>query len=88
MGKTHQNPKKTTQPKSETNELATRKNINSINRKQTASMQSSTQTRIDPWKSVMGYSLQFQHRNAPAISIQNSPIDSVRTLVHKQPQDQ
>jgi hypothetical protein len=35
MGKAHQNQKKTAQPKSETNALATRKKINIINRKQT-----------------------------------------------------
>jgi hypothetical protein len=31
--------------------------------------------------------LQFQHRNPPALSIQDSPIYSERTSVHKQPQD-
>jgi hypothetical protein len=32
-------------------------------------------------------SLQFQHRNPPALSIQDSPIHSERTLVHKQSQN-
>jgi hypothetical protein len=35
MGKAHQIQKKTAQPESETNALATRKKINTINRKQT-----------------------------------------------------
>jgi hypothetical protein len=60
MGKAHQIQKKTAQPKSETNALATRK-INTINRKQTPSIQSSTQTHMDLWNSAMGDSLQFQH---------------------------
>jgi hypothetical protein len=42
MGKAHQNQKKTAQPKSETNELATWKKINT--RKQTPPVQSSTPT--------------------------------------------
>jgi hypothetical protein len=80
MGKARQNKKKTAQPKSKTNALANRK-INTINRKQT-SIQNSTQTHTDLWKSE---SLQFHHRNPPSLSIQNSPIHSERTLVHKQP---
>jgi hypothetical protein len=32
----------------------------------------------------MGDGLQFQHRNPPALSIQESPIHSERTLEHKQ----
>jgi hypothetical protein len=71
--------------KSETNELATQK-INTINRKQTPPIQSSTQTHMEPWNSAMGDSLQFQYQNPPALSIQDSPIHSERTLVHKQPQ--
>jgi hypothetical protein len=35
MGKAHQNQRKTAQPKSETNAIATQKKINTINRKQT-----------------------------------------------------
>jgi hypothetical protein len=86
MGKAHQIQKKTAQPKSEANELATQK-INIINRKQTAPTQSSTQTHMDLWNSAMEDSLQFQHRNLPALSIKHSPIHSERTLLRKQPQD-
>jgi hypothetical protein len=85
MGKAHQNQKNTAQPKSETNAEATK--INTIIRKQTPPVQSSTQTHIDLWNSAMGDSLQFQHQNHPALSIQGSPIYSERTLVHKQSQD-
>jgi hypothetical protein len=49
---------------------------------QTPPIQSSTQTHMDLWNSAMGNSLQFQHRNPPAFSIQDSPINSERTLVH------
>jgi hypothetical protein len=49
MGKAHQNQKKTAQPESETSELATRKKINTINRKQTPPIQSSTATHMDLW---------------------------------------
>jgi hypothetical protein len=66
MGKAHQNEKKTAQPKSETNPLATQK---MINRNQTTPIQSSTQTRIDLWNSDKGGRLHFQHRNSPALSI-------------------
>jgi hypothetical protein len=41
---------------------------------------------MDLWNSAMGDSLQFQQRNSPALSIQDSPIHSECTLVHKQPQ--
>jgi hypothetical protein len=34
-----------------------------------------------------GDSLQFQHQNPLALSIQDSPIHSECTLVHKQPQN-
>jgi hypothetical protein len=34
-----------------------------------------------------GDSLQFQHRNPPALSVQDFPIHSERTLVHKQLQN-
>jgi hypothetical protein len=60
MGKAHQIQKKTAQPKSETNELVTRK-FNDINRKQTPPIQRSTQTHMDLRNSAMGDSLQFQH---------------------------
>jgi hypothetical protein len=53
MGKAHQNEKKTAQPKCETNAPATRK-INTINRKQTPPIQSSTQNHMDLWNSAMG----------------------------------
>jgi hypothetical protein len=46
-----------------------------------------TQTHMDLWYSAMGDSLQFQHRNPTALSIQDSLIHSERTLVRKQPQD-
>jgi hypothetical protein len=86
--KAHQNQKKTVQPKSETNAPATRKiNITRMNRKQTPPIQSSTQTRMDIWNSAMGDSLQFQHRNPAALSIQDCPIYCGPTLVHKQSQD-
>jgi hypothetical protein len=62
MGKAHQIQKKTAQPQSETNELATRK-INAKNRKETPPLQISTQTHMDSRNSAMGDSLQFQHRN-------------------------
>jgi hypothetical protein len=81
------NKKKTAKPKSETNKLATQKKINTINRKQTPPTQSTTQTHMDLWNRAMGYSLQFQHLNPPALSIQDSPFHSERTLVHKQSQD-
>jgi hypothetical protein len=86
MGKEHQIQKKTAQPKSETKELATRKKINTINRKQTSPIQNN-QTHKDLWNSVMGDSLQFQHRNPQALSIQDFPIHSECTLIHNQPQD-
>jgi hypothetical protein len=83
MDKAHQNQKKISQPKRETNALATRKKINTINVKQTPPIQSSTQTHIDVRNSAMGDSLQFQHRNPSTLSIQDSLIHSERTLVHK-----
>jgi hypothetical protein len=86
MGTAHQNNKKTAQPISETNALATRR-INTINRKQTPSIQSSSQTNMDLWNSALGDSLQFQHQNPLALSIQDSQIHSERTLVRKEPQD-
>jgi hypothetical protein len=52
MGEAYQNQKKTAQPKSETNALATRK-INTISTKQTTPIQSSTQTHMDLWNSAM-----------------------------------
>jgi hypothetical protein len=67
MGKAHQNQKKTAQPKSETNALATRKKIKNINRTQTPTIQSSTQTHMDLWNSAMADILQLQHRNPPAL---------------------
>jgi hypothetical protein len=48
MGKEHQNQKKTVQTK-----LATRK-ISSINRKQTPSVQSSTETHVFLWNAEWG----------------------------------
>jgi hypothetical protein len=42
---------------------------------------------MDVRNSAMGDSLQFQHRNPPALSIQESPIHTERTLVHKQAPD-
>jgi hypothetical protein len=53
MGKAHQNQKKTTQPKRETNALATRK-INTINTKQTPPIERSTPTHMGLWNSAMG----------------------------------
>jgi hypothetical protein len=87
MGEAHQNKIKTAQPKSETNALAARKKINTVNRKQTSPIQSNTQISMDLWDSVMGDSLKFQHRNPPTFSIQDFPSHSERTLVHKQSQD-
>jgi hypothetical protein len=86
MDKIYQIQKKTAQPKSETNALATRK-INTIDRKQTPAIQSSIQTHLDLRNSTMGDSLQFHHGNPPSLSIQYSPIHSERILAHKQPQD-
>jgi hypothetical protein len=54
MDKAHQNKKKTVQPKSATKVLATRKKINTINRKQMTPIQSSTQTHMEQWNSAMG----------------------------------
>jgi hypothetical protein len=54
MGKTHKIHKKTAQPKSKVNELATQKKINTINTKQTPPIESSTQTHMDLWNSAMG----------------------------------
>jgi hypothetical protein len=73
--------------KGETSGLATRNKINTINRKQTPPIQNSTQTHMDLWNSATGDNLQFQLRNPPAFSIQDSPIHSEFTSVHKQPQD-
>jgi hypothetical protein len=72
MGKAPKNQKKTAQPESETNGLATQKKIGTINRKQTPPIQSSTQTHMDLWTSAAGDGLQFQHQNSPALSIQDS----------------
>jgi hypothetical protein len=51
VGKVHKSEKKTAQPKSETNVLATQKKINTINIKQTPT-QSSTQNKMDIWNSA------------------------------------
>jgi hypothetical protein len=87
MGKAHQIQKKTAQPTRTTIEQATWKKINTINRKQTPHVQSITQTHADLWKSAMGASLQFLHRNLPGLSIQASLIHSEYMLVYKQPHD-
>jgi hypothetical protein len=65
----------------------TRKQNNTINRKQTPPLQSSTQTHMDQWNSAMGDSLKLQRRNSPVLSIQHSPIHSERTSVYNKPQD-
>jgi hypothetical protein len=49
--------------------LATRRKINTVNRKQTPAIQSGTETHMDLWNSAMGDSLKFQHRNPPAFSV-------------------
>jgi hypothetical protein len=54
--------------KSETNELAMQKKMITLNRKQTLSIQSSTQTHMDLWNSAMGDSLQLQNQNPPVLS--------------------
>jgi hypothetical protein len=54
MGKAHQIQKKRAQPESETNEVATREKMNTINRKQTPPIQSSTQTHMNLRNSAMG----------------------------------
>jgi hypothetical protein len=59
MSKPHENRKKRAQPISETNALATRKKLNTTNRKQTPPIQSSIQTHMDLWNSAMGNSFQF-----------------------------
>jgi hypothetical protein len=87
MGKAYQTQKKIAQLKSETNALATRK-MNAVSRKQTARMQSSTPTHMDLWNSGMKDSLQFQHRNPPELSIQDTPVHSECTLVHNHRKDQ
>jgi hypothetical protein len=53
--------------------------INTINRKQTPPMQSSTRTHVNLWNSAVGDSLQFQYRNPPGLPIQDSPIHFERT---------
>jgi hypothetical protein len=47
MGKAHQIQKKRPQPKSETNALDIRKEINTVNEKETPPIKSSTQTHMD-----------------------------------------
>jgi hypothetical protein len=42
---------------------------------------------MDLWNLVMEGSLQFQHQNHPALSIQDSSIHSEYTLVQKQLQN-
>jgi hypothetical protein len=64
-----------------TNALDFRK-INTVNRKQTRSIQSSSQTHLDLMAISYGVSLKFQHRNPPALPIHDSPIRSELTLVH------
>jgi hypothetical protein len=61
LGKDHQSHKKPAQPKGETNALATRMKSNIINRKETPSIQSSTENLLDLWHSGIGSSLIFQH---------------------------
>jgi hypothetical protein len=56
MAKAHQNKKKTAQPKSETNALATRKKIDIMNRKQTSPIQSSYKAVFEPiWPMEFSY---------------------------------
>jgi hypothetical protein len=86
VGRAQQNQKKTAEPKSETNALAALQ-INTLNRKQTPSIQNSTETGNDVRNSAMGDSFKFQHRNPPERSNQDSPIPSERILAHKQPED-
>jgi hypothetical protein len=76
------NQTKTAQSKSETNELVTRK-INSIKRQHTPPLQIRTQTHMNLRTSVTRDSLQFQHLNPPALSIQCSPIYSWYINNHK-----
>jgi hypothetical protein len=72
MGKAHEIQKKTAHPA-----LAIRKMISTINRRQTPPIQSSTQTHMDLWNLAVGASLQFQHRNPPAL-----PIQSLRSILN------
>jgi hypothetical protein len=74
-------------PKSESNELSTRKKTNTIYRKRTPSAQSSTETNMDLLNSAIMDSLQSKHRSPAALSIQESPINFECTLMHKEPQD-
>jgi hypothetical protein len=53
MGKAHQIQKETDKPKTETNALATQKKMNTVNRTQTPSIQSSNETHMDLWNSAM-----------------------------------
>jgi hypothetical protein len=82
MSKAQQNQKKTAQLKSETIAIASRRKINTVNRKKTPPVK----THRDVFNSAIGDSLRNQHKNPPALSIQHSPIHSERTLVHRQPQ--
>jgi hypothetical protein len=68
MGKAHQNQKKTAQLKSETNDLTTPTKVNTISRKKTAPVQSSTETHMDLWNLAVGDSFHFLHRNPAALS--------------------
>jgi hypothetical protein len=54
MGKAHENKKETAQSKCETNARAIRRKNNTIRRKQTPPIQSSTQTNMDLWNPAMG----------------------------------
>jgi hypothetical protein len=51
-----------------------------------SSYTSSVQTHLNLWNSAMGDSLQFQHQNPQELSIQDSPIHSECTWIHKKPQ--
>jgi hypothetical protein len=90
MSKAHQIQKKEiTQPKSETNALATRKKIRTINRKQTPPIQSSIQTHMNLWNSAMGASHQFKNQNLQRFqskarrSILNAPWYINNHRIHK-----
>jgi hypothetical protein len=57
------------------------------NRKQTPPIQSSTETNLGSWHSAMWDTHKLKHQNPPVLPIQNSPMLSECTLVHKQQQD-
>jgi hypothetical protein len=89
MGKAHQNKKKTPEPKSEINALATRKKINTVNRKQTPPIQSILKPiwtyEIQLWGTASNSNIEIlqrlQHRTLR--SILNAPWFINNHMIHE-----